>query len=48
MAETMGALSVTGQPKYRHDFEPLMPGVRFVPRTMWPRSKPLSATALPA
>jgi len=28
---TLGALSVTGQPKYRHDFEPLMPGVRFVP-----------------
>jgi predicted acetylornithine/succinylornithine family transaminase len=28
---TMGALSVTGQPKYRQDFEPLVPGVRFVP-----------------
>jgi acetylornithine/N-succinyldiaminopimelate aminotransferase len=28
---SIGALSVTGQPKYRHDFEPLMPGVRFVP-----------------
>ncbi len=28
---SMGALSVTGQPKYRHDFEPLLPGVRFVP-----------------
>src|SRR5438270_4485388 len=28
---TIGALSITGQPKYRHDFEPLMPGVRFVP-----------------
>lgn len=27
---TMGALSLTGQPKYRQDFEPLMPGVRFV------------------
>lgn len=27
---TMGALSVTGQAKYRHDFEPLLPGVRFV------------------
>ena len=27
---TMGALSVTGQPKYRTDFEPLIPGVRFV------------------
>ena len=22
---------ITGQPKYRHDFEPLMPGVKFVP-----------------
>jgi predicted acetylornithine/succinylornithine family transaminase len=28
---TMGALAVTGQPKYREDFEPLMPGVKFVP-----------------
>ncbi len=28
---TLGALSTTGQPKYRHDFEPLLPGVRFVP-----------------
>lgn len=27
---TLGALSVTGQPKYRRDFEPLIPGVRFV------------------
>jgi predicted acetylornithine/succinylornithine family transaminase len=27
---TMGALSITGQPKYRKDFEPLLPGVRFV------------------
>jgi acetylornithine/succinyldiaminopimelate/putrescine aminotransferase len=27
---TIGALSLTGQPKYRADFEPLMPGVRFV------------------
>jgi predicted acetylornithine/succinylornithine family transaminase len=27
---TMGALSITGQPKYRKDFEPLIPGVRFV------------------
>src|SRR6202000_353502 len=27
---TLGALSVTGQPKYRTDFEPLIPGVRFV------------------
>ena len=29
---TLGALSVTGQPKYRADFEPLLPGVKFVPR----------------
>jgi len=28
---TIGSLSLTGQPKYRADFEPLMPGVRFVP-----------------
>lgn len=28
---TMGALSITGQAKYRHDFEPLIPGVKFVP-----------------
>jgi acetylornithine/N-succinyldiaminopimelate aminotransferase len=28
---TLGALSITGQPKYRRDFEPLLPGVRFVP-----------------
>jgi acetylornithine/N-succinyldiaminopimelate aminotransferase len=28
---TMGALSVTGQPKYRKDFEPLLPGIKFVP-----------------
>jgi len=27
---TMGALSVTGQAKYRQDFEPLIPGVKFV------------------
>ncbi len=27
---TMGALSATGQEKYRRDFEPLLPGVRFV------------------
>lgn len=26
-----GALAVTGQPKYRKDFEPLLPGVKFVP-----------------
>ena len=29
---TIGALSVTGQESYRRDFEPLVPGVRFVPR----------------
>lgn len=29
---TMGALALTGQPKYRRDFEPLIPGVRFVPQ----------------
>ena len=29
---TMGALSVTGQPKYRKDFEPLLDGVRFLPQ----------------
>jgi predicted acetylornithine/succinylornithine family transaminase len=29
---TFGALSITGQEKYRRDFEPLMPGVRFVHR----------------
>jgi predicted acetylornithine/succinylornithine family transaminase len=28
---TLGALSITGQPKYRQDFEPLVPGVRFIP-----------------
>ena len=28
---TLGSLSVTGQPKYRTDFEPLLPGIRFVP-----------------
>ena len=28
---TLGAISVTGQPKYRADFEPLLEGVRFVP-----------------
>jgi acetylornithine/N-succinyldiaminopimelate aminotransferase len=28
---TLGALSITGQPKYRKDFEPMMPGARFVP-----------------
>ncbi len=27
---TLGALSVTGQPKYRNDFEPLLAGVKFV------------------
>lgn len=29
---TLGALSVTGQQKYRKDFEPLLPGPRFIPR----------------
>jgi len=29
---TLGALSVTGQAKYREAFQPLLPGVRFVPR----------------
>jgi predicted acetylornithine/succinylornithine family transaminase len=29
---SLGALSVTGQPKYRYDFEPLLPGVRFLPQ----------------
>lgn len=28
---TMGAVSITGQPKYREPFEPLVPGVHFVP-----------------
>jgi acetylornithine/N-succinyldiaminopimelate aminotransferase len=28
---TLGALSITGQAKYRQDFEPLLAGVRFVP-----------------
>ncbi len=28
---TMGSLSITGQPKYRKDFEPLLPGVHFIP-----------------
>jgi acetylornithine/N-succinyldiaminopimelate aminotransferase len=28
---SLGALSVTGQAKYRQDFEPLIPGVKFVP-----------------
>jgi predicted acetylornithine/succinylornithine family transaminase len=28
---TLGALSITGQARYRKDFEPLIPGVRFVP-----------------
>jgi predicted acetylornithine/succinylornithine family transaminase len=27
---TLGALSVTGQAKYRNDFEPLLPGIKFV------------------
>src|SRR5689334_93974 len=29
---TLGALSITGQPKYRNDFEPLLPGARFIAR----------------
>ncbi len=29
---TLGSISITGQPKYRKDFEPLLPGARFVPR----------------
>jgi acetylornithine/N-succinyldiaminopimelate aminotransferase len=28
---TLFALSATGQPKYHHGFEPLVPGIRFVP-----------------
>ncbi|HYO50367.1 MAG TPA: aminotransferase class III-fold pyridoxal phosphate-dependent enzyme, partial [Chloroflexia bacterium] len=28
---TMGALAMTSNPKYRHGFEPLLPGVDFVP-----------------
>ncbi len=28
---TLGAISITGQPKYRADFEPLLPGAKFVP-----------------
>src|SRR5258708_6197935 len=29
---TFGALSITGQEHYRKDFEPMLPGARFVPR----------------
>lgn len=29
---TLGAVSVTGQPSYRANFEPLIPGVRFIKR----------------
>jgi acetylornithine/N-succinyldiaminopimelate aminotransferase len=29
---SLGALSVTGQPKYRKDFEPLLPGVKYIAR----------------
>jgi len=29
---TLGALSITGQEKYRRDFEPLLAGIHFVPR----------------
>jgi acetylornithine/N-succinyldiaminopimelate aminotransferase len=28
---TLGALSITGQEKYRKDFEPLLPGAKFIP-----------------
>ena len=28
---SLGSLSITGQPKYRKDFEPLLPGVKFIP-----------------
>lgn len=28
---TCGAIAITGQPKYRKDFEPLLPGVTFIP-----------------
>jgi len=28
---SMGSLSITGQAKYQHDFQPLLPGVKFVP-----------------
>ncbi len=28
---TLGAIAVTGQPKYREPFEPLIPGIRFLP-----------------
>src|SRR5579859_332969 len=28
---SMGSLSITGQEKYRRDFEPLLPGAKFVP-----------------
>jgi predicted acetylornithine/succinylornithine family transaminase len=31
---SLGALSVTGQPKYRNDFEPLLPGAKFVPKNV--------------
>lgn len=29
---TFGALSITGQENYRRDFEPMLPGARFIPR----------------
>jgi predicted acetylornithine/succinylornithine family transaminase len=29
---TLGALSITGQAKYRQDFEPLLAGVKFIPQ----------------
>ena len=40
---TLGAISITGQPKYRKDFEPLLPGARFVPRNDVAPSKRPSA-----
>ena len=36
---TMGALTVTGQEKYRLGFEPLLPGVRTVPLRRYPRPR---------
>jgi acetylornithine/N-succinyldiaminopimelate aminotransferase len=34
---SLGSLSVTGQPKYRKDFEPLLPGVKFVEKNVIPQ-----------
>ena len=45
---TFGALSITGQEKYRRDFEPLVQGVRFCfPGTTSPRSSRSPAIAPP-